>query len=301
MRAATAVGILTEPAPGTKPGPVHDRRALGRSEEQLGTHQREDRGEHPPEDGDGQAVGEPGPERRGQHTRGGDAGQAGQYRKPVLPAAVRARASPRDEADRTGDGDRKPQAAEVATARRMSTLHQIRNGTVSDPPPMPTRPDRLPIPVPTAARPAGPGRPRCAAGRSPRSSCAATISANAPTTRCSQAVARRSAMAAPSHARRRCPGEAADHRPEHRAAAVVRPDRRERRRDDGPERRAHREVRDHGLVEPVGPEHPQQRGHDHQPATDAEQAGERPGDATEHQIDQQVGHECSTRRCATGG
>ena len=50
-----------------------------------------------------------------------------------------------------------PSAALVATALWMGTLHQVMKGTLTKPPPAPTRPDRKPITPPAAIWPAPPG------------------------------------------------------------------------------------------------------------------------------------------------
>ena len=51
----------------------------------------------------------------------------------------------------------KPMAAEVPTARRISTLCHTRKGTESVPPPMPTRLEIAPMNSPAPVIPAKPG------------------------------------------------------------------------------------------------------------------------------------------------
>jgi len=65
-------------------------------------------------------------------------------------------------------------ADDVPMARRTSTLHQIMNGTDKAPPPMAARAEMPPMPVPTAARPKGPGRTRLGLGRKLASICTTT-------------------------------------------------------------------------------------------------------------------------------
>jgi hypothetical protein len=50
-----------------------------------------------------------------------------------------------------------PTAAEVPMACWTRTLHQVRKGTVSDPPPMATSAETAPMPLPTAKTPTAPG------------------------------------------------------------------------------------------------------------------------------------------------
>ncbi len=51
----------------------------------------------------------------------------------------------------------KPTAADVPIASIMGSPHQERKGTVSDPPPIPTRAETAPIRIPAAVMPTGPG------------------------------------------------------------------------------------------------------------------------------------------------
>ena len=58
----------------------------------------------------------------------------------------------------------KPHAAEVAMQLRMATLHQVSIGTVSVPPPMPTRAETLPIMLPMPKVPQLVGNSLCGFG-----------------------------------------------------------------------------------------------------------------------------------------
>src|SRR6218665_36378 len=66
-----------------------------------------------------------------------------------------------------------PSAALLATALWIGTLHQDMKGTLTKPPPAPTRPDRNPITPPAATWPAAPGRWRVGAGFLSRNICVA--------------------------------------------------------------------------------------------------------------------------------
>ncbi len=57
----------------------------------------------------------------------------------------------------------KPQAAEVATAFCMMTLRQTKNGTVSEPPPMPKMAEAQPMTPPAAISSRCFGWPTCVA------------------------------------------------------------------------------------------------------------------------------------------
>ncbi|MNR17718.1 hypothetical protein D3C85_1343990 [compost metagenome] len=54
----------------------------------------------------------------------------------------------------------------------MRTLHQPMNGTLIEPPPMPTQLDTMPITPPAALCPAMPGSSRLAVGAAPKNICA---------------------------------------------------------------------------------------------------------------------------------
>ena len=58
-------------------------------------------------------------------------------------------------------------------ATGIATLHQARNGTVSDPPPMATSAEMPPIPMPAPLNPAVPGNWRVGFGLRSRNNCSA--------------------------------------------------------------------------------------------------------------------------------
>src|SRR5450756_2610151 len=58
----------------------------------------------------------------------------------------------------------KPIAAEVPIALRSGILHQTRNGTTMDPPPMETRLLKQPVSMPASVMPVAPGNWREACG-----------------------------------------------------------------------------------------------------------------------------------------
>jgi len=92
----------------------------------------------------------------------------------------------------------KPRAALVATAKCTGTLHQTMKGTLTKPPPAPTRPDSMPMPAPAPNWPAGPGIWRLGAGRLLRSICQPEKLTKAPKTRASQAPLSKANMPAPA-------------------------------------------------------------------------------------------------------
>src|SRR3546814_828492 len=99
----------------------------------------------------------------------------------------------------------KPQADEVATACCIGTLRQVRNGTVSEPPPMPKIAEAQPITVPATVNPALPGTVRLALGLKSRASCTATTKANTPMIFCRFGPEIASAVTAPKPAPIRIP------------------------------------------------------------------------------------------------
>jgi len=85
-------------------------------------------------------------------------------------------------------------------------LHHVRNGTVSEPPPMPTMADTAPITPPTASMPDVPGKLRCEAGLAPKPICADMANTKRANTFCRAKLDKASATAAPNQAPTTMPG-----------------------------------------------------------------------------------------------
>ena len=73
-----------------------------------------------------------------------------------------------------------PNAAEVATALWIRTLHAVMKGTEMKAPPAPTMLEMIPIPLPTPNKPSEPGRLRVSLGFGSSNICAAATPANTP-------------------------------------------------------------------------------------------------------------------------
>ena len=98
-----------------------------------------------------------------------------------------------------------PQADEVATACCIGTLRQVRNGTVSEPPPMPKIAEAQPMKLPAMVRPTLPGTVRLALGLKSNASCTAMINAKTPMIFCKCGPEIASAVNAPNPAPMRMP------------------------------------------------------------------------------------------------